>query len=150
MNSAAAVTFSRLRRSCVDFVQGTGLAHLDGRVQQFETTKNIVFQLCAQMLLNGIVFGEVANEDELLVSVAFRGLVGSQARRVTRIQETGALAGGDGECGLKVAERQLNVVTMSDPSVGMQKTNDGDRGGDSAGHEKNQRGDEGEACFFSR
>ena len=132
------------------FVQRSGPAQLDGSVQQFQTAKNIVFQLDAQSLLNGIVLGEIANLDQHLVSLGFRAAVGSKIGGVTRIQETGARAGGIRKGGLKVAQRQPYVVAMSDPFIGVQETNDGNRGGNRADHEKNQSGDKSKARFFSR
>lgn len=131
-------------------VERRGFAHLDRSVQQFQTAKNIVFQLSAQRLLDGIVLGEIANVDQLLVNLAFRGIVGPKIGHITGIQETGARARGDRNCGLKVAQRQLHVVAVSDPSIGTQETNDGDRGGDTADQEKNQCGDESETRFLSR
>src|ERR1700720_2143133 len=67
------------------FVQRSGPAQLDGSVQQFQTAKNIVVQLDAQSLLNGIVLGEIANLDQHLVSLGFRAAVGSKIGGVTRI-----------------------------------------------------------------
>ena len=61
LKSAAAITFSRLRCSCVAVIERARLAHLDGSVQQFDAAKNIVFELVHIELLDGIVFGEFAN-----------------------------------------------------------------------------------------